>query len=84
MTIVEIYLIFLAVGIMIALPLMIYCEYHSFAEGHRNVSYWRGIQFTIIALIPIINVMAIMFCLCKIFGDKVMTALSKPMIRETK
>ena len=84
MTIVEIYLIFVAVGIVIALPLMIYCEYNSFVEGHRNVSYWRGIQFLFLALIPIINVIAILFCLWAVFGDKTMRALSKPMIRETK
>ena len=84
MTIIDLYLISLAVGLLVALPLMAYCEFNSYAPGHRHVTYARGLLFLLIAVLPLANLIAILACLWSILGEKVNSALSKPMIRETK
>ncbi len=84
MTIIELYLISLAVGIIVALPLMVYCEFNSYAPGHRHVSYAKGLLFLLIAAIPLVNAIAILVSLWAIFNEKITGLLAKPMIRETK
>ena len=84
MTIIELYLISLAVGLLVALPLMAYCEFNSYIPGHRHVTYAKGLLFLLIAAMPLVNFIASLVCLWSILGDKVNGVLSKPMIRETK
>lgn len=69
---------------ILAYPVMLYCEFNSYAPGHRHVTYGWALALLVLAYIPGVNVIALCVMVYIAYGDTFRAAFSKPMIRETK
>lgn len=80
----EFFLIIHVIFAVLAYPAMLYCEFNSYARGHRHVTYWRGAMFLVAACIPVVNVFSLCVVVYATYGDAFRAILSRHMFRETK
>ena len=69
---------------VLAYPIMLYCEFNSYAPGHRHVTYGRALAYLVFACVPGMSVFALFAVIAATYGDSIASALSKPMLRETE
>ena len=69
---------------VLAYPIMLYCEFNSYAPGHRHVTYARALAYLVLACVPVVSVFALFAVIAATYGDSITSVLSKPMFRETK
>lgn len=69
---------------VLAYPIMLYCEFNSYAPGHRHVTYGRALVYLFLACLPVVSVFALFAVIAATYGDSITSVLSKPMLRETE